>query len=178
MKIQRVPIWFDEQGFIMANQGLQEKRDAFANMVTSARKFIGLPNSDFKVFRAEPLKYFEQQILNTYEGLNVMRLSYKKLIDLIDLDVQEFVDAVTRYHRIQIDELIDIEREHYTRYAETKEQIEKYNLLKNICDILNKAKETICQNAYLSQVQAAFGGALRIDTSFTKLYPNPDFILA
>jgi hypothetical protein len=60
MKTQKIEIAFDEQGFIIANQRVQEKKEAFVNMVNIAQKFVGAPSEDFKRLRAEPLAYFER----------------------------------------------------------------------------------------------------------------------
>jgi hypothetical protein len=178
MKNQKIEIAFDEQGFVMANQRVNEKRDAFVKMVNNAKKFIGIPNDKLKQFRAEPLVYFERELMHTYENLNPMKLTFKKLTDLLDLNIKEFIDAVNEYQRLNVDELQDVDREQYVTYATTSEQISKYNEIKNLCDTLNKLKETICPNVVLAMIQSSFSGALLIDTSFTKLRPNPNFILS
>jgi hypothetical protein len=177
MKNQKIEIAYDEQGFIMANQRVNEKREAFVKMVNTAKKFIGIPNDKLKQFRAEPLAYFEHELMQTYENLNPMKLSFKKLTDLLDLNVKEFIDSVNEYQKLKVDELAEVEREQFVKYATTPEQINKYNELKNICDMLNKLKETICPNMAMGTILSAFSGALLLDTSFTKLRPNPYFIL-
>jgi hypothetical protein len=113
-----------------------------------------------------------------YENLNPMKLSFKKLTDLLDLDVQEFFNAVNEYQKLKVNELAEVDREQFVTYATTPEQISKYNELKNICDMLNKLKETNCPNLYMGSILTAFAGALLLDTSMTKLRPNPNFILA
>lgn len=178
MKPKPIEIAFDHDAYLNARNQVEKKKQLFVKMLNAAEEFIRVPNADINKFRNEPVKYFEREILLAYESVNVMKLSFKKLTDLLDLNVQKFFDAVTEYQKLKFDETAEIEREQFVTYATTQEQIDKFNELNNLCEMLNKAKETICPNATLAMVQASFSGALLIDTSFTKLRPNPMFVLA
>ena len=90
MKTQKIEIAFDEQGYIIAKEKVDKKRELFIEMLNAAREFIPVPNAELKQFRAEPLKYFERELMLIYENMNVMKLSFKKLTDLLDLDIQKF----------------------------------------------------------------------------------------
>lgn len=178
MKPKPIEIAFDHDAYLNARNQVEKKKQLFVKMLNAAEEFIKVPNADINKFRNEPIKYFEREILLAYESVNVMKLSFKKLTDLLDLNVQKFFDAVAEYQKLKVDETAEVQREQFIIYATTQEQIEKFNKLNDLCTMLNNIRETICPSATLAQVQASFSGALLIDTSFTKLRPNPMFVLS
>lgn len=170
-------IAFDEQGYIDAQNNVKKKQEAFERMFNEVSKLVTIPKKEVDAFRLNPQAYFDAAIYQKYDGVNTMRLSFKKLFEVMELDFSHVYKLINVYNSFSVDETKPVNKDLFETYAQNKKQVELYNELDNICKVVSIYKANIKPDLNLISIQQAFGGALVLSNGFNTIKPNPRFIL-
>lgn len=175
--MEKVKIFHDVASYDYAKQCVDQKAAQFRSMLACASEHIAVPTKDYPEFKAKPVEYFQKTFMLKNEGINTMKLRYERLIELLEINVAPFMKSAANYTMNDWPDEKQVRSEDFWIYAETKEQIGRYNDLKPICDQINTLKVKNYRTFSTMTVAAYFGGMMQFDINTGVVYPNTDFVL-
>jgi hypothetical protein len=160
--MQKQLIYFNEEGFNLALNKHQEKQNAFLRIGIIADKlgfFIDPDETDYK-------EAILNAIAEKYKKENTLKLSAEKLAMLKDIDLTEFNKTVDDYNKLK--HIVEPDKQSYSTYATTPEQIERWNRANELKKAFEKAQEVapfIKPQAFIGHLYPMFtlsNGSLQI----------------
>lgn len=175
--MKKLKIGFNEKAETQYLNNLQDKRSALQSLADYTLEFV--EDIDLKALYEAPYEYSTQIVANkfkdAYKGAKI-----EKIFDIIGFSsvkverlCKEFkaVDIQINPNTLEPLEIID-----FNIYAETPEQIEKYNAVKNVCDAV-KILIQYAPNIHKGDLIYALRGAIMPDYANNHVQANIGFIL-
>ena len=88
-----------------------------------------------------PLQYFYDWLLEKYKDSNPMNLKANKLVDLLEIDLAKFKDAIAKNNAIQNGP--EPKEEDFKTYAETPEELARLKLSNDLVTIIQRTKKIV-----------------------------------
>jgi len=171
MKNQNTPIYFNEQAY---NEHLKQFQSMIDTKKQMIKEFKKLLNSQLEPINFENIvdEFYSCLELQKKE-VNTMNLKGNKLASLLDINISNLLALQSNYNRYSVDEpRIEI----YTTYAETPEELEKYNSCLDVIKAIDKAKIYTSPIGNLNNILQAFNPMIGYNHAIQSFVPNVGFI--
>jgi hypothetical protein len=158
----------------------KEYLSALESQYKALEKFKNVTRNDFKQIIENPIQYSENSVLKAFEDVNLMKLSYKKLVDVLELDVSELELSAKRLNGLNPIHYKEPNLDDFKMYASTKEQLSRLNALNKILEGLEELNPTEGYNAknLKQRVHFAFKGRfIKHPNNIEKSIPNYNYVL-
>lgn len=123
-------------------------------------------------FTNETIENTYKLIEDQYRSRNQLKLSGKKLVEVLEIDMSEIIKANDKYQS-----LLDVKKpmkKNYCSYAETEEEIIRLNAAKKVIDSINElSKHT---KVFNGTIVGAVNGAVTCTLRNQNLIPNLAFV--
>lgn len=139
--VKRV-IYMDRSAYSTAMREHRVYTEALNDLIRELKPYGKIDKVTLSKLKHEPRKFAEELVLSKYAKVNLMKLSFKKLVDVLELDIKPLEDAIERLEALSIKNAEEPNAEDYTTYATTKEQISRLDAIDAICEGLNKLRDT------------------------------------
>ena len=142
INIEKYLVSTDVNGYEMAKKNHLEYQNSFEKLLIELGKFKAV-NEDEKVrARFDAIRFAKSHILDSYEVQNTMKLSYKKLIEVLEIDVSKLEAAAIYFdslnpHFKEIPKLKDFET-----FATEPSQIVRFKALNNLIQAISDLEPT------------------------------------
>ena len=165
-QLKRQSIYFNEHGY---NHELKQygHKKAIEGLILNEFSRIGIKQVDFS---NDILYTFYTAIEKIYRESNSLKLSGKKLCDLLEIDDKLIKNHSARYNKFK--DIVKPKKYTFTMYAETDKELYKLDYVNRLCDILNEAKDH--KMLYRMEVMKVFGSLVKLDG--LQYAVNPSFI--
>lgn len=166
---KKIFLEFRQNEFNNAVAQFGKKQIARNELLTELSILINAPGELTESIEADPMQFYNAWLLNEYQERNPMNLNANKLIDLLEIDLTNFKNAIVKNNAIpNIPEPIE---EDFKIYAETPEEMARFKLANDLVDVIQRTKK-ICGFVNL----ASFKPIIFFDGGTNEYAVNKDFI--
>ena len=159
---------------------VQDKKNAYNNLLDHVKQFIQLDEIDFTT---EDLNNeIISKVLNKHSSSFPSILKSEKVLELLDFSVHKLQALTERFKSIQVDfDVISQEcpTKDFGIYTQNKEQVNKWFQIVNLADEVNRNLETISQGIIpRNQLSVLLGNVIIYDHTEHRFKPNIKYILS
>lgn len=157
MSVNKNVIFFDEKEYNEQKERFELYQEAGASLKDEITALVGHIDIDYD----DPMRSVREAFLKKYEEQNTFGISFKKLVELLEIDLSRLKDAIALYEKCQVRQ--EPQREDFTIYAKTEEQKARLRLANGLL----RSMQTIQENGW----GHCYGG------TFTKSFANPPIFM-
>jgi len=169
-KVERKEIFVDTDGFNREQSSYNKKKQLEQNIRFLVKKLTKqLTNSEF--YKDIPTNFYKA-IEKAYKNSNPMNLKGQKLVQLLEIDTTELFNLDRQYQAVK--DAKEPSLVNFTEYAETSEEIAKYNACKNVIEACNTLDLYI--KVFPFNIQQATKNAVKWDMRKNQLVVNHHWI--
>lgn len=139
---KKVALYIDELSKEEYRRDRGNKEIAYKNALQYCERFM--PIEDKKAFKSDMYGYFEAAYLGKYRNEFPPVVSDSKIFELASIDTDKIKALQRKYEAISVPS----KAPDFNVYATTPEQIERYELLTDICEAINNARGIIPVNNF------------------------------
>jgi len=132
----------DLKGYQSAKDKHQEYNNSFDELVAALDQFKKVLRIDLSDVKENPLSFVKSHILDAYKSKNLMELSYKKLVEVLEIDTTLVDSASIKFANQNPFNAAIPSLKHFETYAETPEQIKRMKALNKLISGISDLHET------------------------------------
>lgn len=169
-KVERKEIFIDTEGFNKRQSDYNKKKQLEQNIRFVVKKLTKqLTNSEF--YKDIPTNFYKA-IEKAYKDSNPMKLKGEKLVSLMEINTTELFNLDRQYQAVK--NATEPSLVHFTTYAETSEEIAKYNACMDVIKACNTMDLYI--KVFPFNIQQATKNAVKWDMRKNQLVVNHHWI--
>jgi len=145
-KIKKTPTSFlistDLKAYDTAKDKHLKYNNSFDELIAALDQFKKVKQSDLSDVKVNPLSFVQSHILDAYKSKNLMELSYKKLVEVLEIDTTLVDSASIKFaNQNPFNAAIPLLKD-FEVYAETPRQIKRMKALNKLIDGIKDLQET------------------------------------
>ena len=169
-KVEKKEIFVDTEGFNREQSSYNKKKQLEQNIRFVVKKLTKqLTNSEF--YKDIPTNFYKA-IEKAYKDSNPMKLKGEKLVELLEIDTTELFKLNNDYQ--QVKNAVEPSLTSFTIYAETREEIAKYNACNDLIEACKTMEMYI--KLFPFNIQQATKNAVLFDIRKNQLVVNHNWI--
>jgi hypothetical protein len=155
--------------FNKAKANFEKKQIAKNQMYSELSKLIDEKAKPTESIEINPLQYYYDWLLEKYKDSNPMKLTAVKLVDLLEIDLAKFKDAIANNNAIP--NIAEPNEEDFKIYAETPEELARLKLSNDLVATIQRTKKIV---GFVNL--SSFSPIIRFDSGKNDYVVNNDFI--
>jgi len=175
--MKKIPLQFNEWEYTNALMFYTEKTQLEKLLTAEVKKQLGTAPSDFNFEDAEMEFYFQLELQKA--DINSLGLKGNKLAEVLSLSVDEIKRLQAKLK--EYSHVIQPTIEDFTIYAETPEELKKYQNCINVIKAIGMVKDVLIKikgTYYFNDLIVGFRPLLTWNVSTNNFEPNVQFIKA
>lgn len=168
-------VYTDVKRYDKAKETHRQYLNAFNDYVNALNKYKAIEPSQHDEIKTDPLGFLENTILETYKDRNLMGLSYEKLIDVLQIDVNVVTAKALFLSRLPKSKQPLLNQ--FEVYTDNEVQEVRLKALNKILEGVNDLKE-VEHDFTIQQIKSSLLNALkgRLVTSMYNVFePIPNY---
>jgi len=170
MKMKKQLIYFEQKTYDSSVKKWKVKQEAKDELLKAVKDLIGKEVKDD--FIEDPINNFNKLIEQKYKSKNQLGLSATKLIDVLEIDISEFIKAKAKYDTFKETQKPNIDD--YSHFTETDQENKKLDAVNDVINSLSKLSNYT--HVYPSNIANGVSRSIRADMETMKLYPNVGWV--
>lgn len=170
MRTKRIALYVDELAKEEYKRSKEAKHSAYNDALTYCERYLTI--DDTKAFKSDIWGHFEAVYLEKYRSEFPPIVTDAKIFELSDIDTDKIKALQRKYEAINAPD----KEPDFTVYANTPEQIERFNATQKICDTLNTVQGIVPINNFA--LMNGLSRTITHDFATEKLIPNFVWVLS
>ncbi|MBE0390195.1 hypothetical protein [Flavobacterium sp. PL002] len=119
----------------------EKKQIVKSEMYAELSKLIDLAIEPAENIENNPMQFYYNWLIEKYKESNAMNLNPIKLVDLLEIDLKKFKEAIAKNNTIpNVCEPIE---ENFKTYAETPEELARLKLATDLVEVIQRTKKIV-----------------------------------